>query len=218
MISFIHEDLFKKDSVKKDLVITDRSEVSLTNSDIYLESYELTEVLCDEEDLNFGLCNAASVKFTTSYLGELKGKSLYISVILNDDYENPFLFGVYKVFEDKLTADKRKKEIVAYDALYDVLNSNVIDWYNAILPKKESEVTLKQFRDSFFNYFNITQENIELVNDLITVKKTVGGAVLSGADVLKAICLVNACFGRINRNNHFSSDVDFFFANLIKLI
>ena len=91
MISFIHEDLFKKDSVKKDLVITDRNEVSLTNSDIYLESYELTEVLCDEEDLNFGLCNAASVKFTTSYLGELKGKSLYISVVLNDDYENPFL-------------------------------------------------------------------------------------------------------------------------------
>ena len=71
MISFIHEDLFKKDSVKKDLVITDRNEVSLTNSDIYLESFELTEVLCDEEDLNFGLCNAASVKFTTSYFVNL---------------------------------------------------------------------------------------------------------------------------------------------------
>lgn len=55
--------------------------------------------------------------------------------------------------------------MVAYDALYDILSSDVTDWYNQILPQKDSKVTLKQFRDSFFNAFGVEQEEVSLVND-----------------------------------------------------
>ena len=203
MISYVNKDLFGKNNVKKELLITDGSNVNLTNSDIYLESFELSETLCSETDLLFGSCNAACLKFTTSYLGELKGKILTVKVVLNEDTSHPFQFGKYKVVEDKLTADRKKKEIVAYDSLYDIINSNVIDWYNTLLPNANSTKTLKQFRDSFFSNFGITQESITLDNDSLTITKTVGGNSLSGADVIKAICATNGCFGRINRSGKF---------------
>lgn len=203
MINYVNIDLFNQDSVRKSLDISDGSSVNLTNADIYSESFELTEMVCAEEDLVFGSCNASCLKFTTSYLGELKGKVLTVKVVLNDDTSHPFQFGIYKVIEDSLTADKQKKEVVAYDALYDIINSNVMDWYNTILPDLTSHITLKQFRDSFFSYFGITQETITLDNDSLDVYKTVGGNTLSGADVIRAICATNGCFGKINRSGNF---------------
>ena len=203
MINYVNIDLFNQDSVKKSLDISDGANVNLTNDDIYQESFELTEMVCAEEDLEFGSCNAACLKFTTSYLGELKGKVLTVKVVLNDDASHPFQFGKYKVVEDKLTADRRKKEVVAYDALYDILNSNVMDWYNTLLPNASSHKTLKQFRDSFFSHFGITQKSITLDNDSMNIYKTVGGNTLSGADVIRAICATNGCFGRINRSGQF---------------
>ena len=203
MIPYIHENLFKQNSVKKNLLITDNALISLENEDLYLENFELSEGICPETDLVFGSCVSSCLKFTTSDLRDFKGKTLEVSVVLDDDSNNPFRFGYYKVYEDTLTADRRRKDIVAYDALYDVLNANVMDWYDTILPTMTSEVTLKQFRDSFFLHFGITQETVTLVNDSMTVQKTVGGDMLSGADVLKAICEINGCFGRINRNGNF---------------
>lgn len=203
MIPYIHENLFKQNSVKKNLLITDNALISLENEDLYLENFELSEGICPETDLVFGSCVSSCLKFTTSDLRDFKGKTLEVSVVLDDDSENPFRFGYYKVYEDTLAADRRKKDIVAYDALYGVLNSNVMDWYDTILPTMTSEVTLKQFRDSFFLNFGITQETVTLVNDSMTVQKTVGGDMLSGADVLKAICEINGCFGRINRDGNF---------------
>lgn len=203
MINYALIDLFKQDSVKKDLIITDGANVNLTNEDVYSESFELTEMVCGEEQLVFGSCNAACLKFTTSYLGDLKGKVLTVSVVLDDNTNNPFQFGKYKVIEDTLSADRTKKDIVAYDALYDIINANVIDWYNTLLPNPNSTKTLKQFRDSFFSNFGITQETITLDNDSLTITKTVGGKTLSGADVIKAICATNGCFGRINRSGNF---------------
>lgn len=203
MISYVNKALFGKNNVKKELIITDGNNVNLTNSDIYMESFELSETLCSETDLIFGSCNAACLKFTTSYLGELKGKLLTVKVVLNEDTSHPFQFGIYKVVEDKLTADRKKKEVVAYDRLYEIINSNVITWYNTLLPNANSTKTLKQFRDSFFSNFGITQETTTLDNDSLTITKTVGGNSLSGADVIKAICATNGCFGRINRNGKF---------------
>lgn len=178
-------------------------EDTLTNADIYQGTFELEEILCDDRDLTYGSVNSAKVKFTTSYLGELKGKTLRITEVLDGHTDEPFRFGTYKVYEDKFTAGRTLKEIVAYDANYDMLNANVIDWYNTILPDLEASVTLKQFRDSFLSQFGITQKQIALDNDSMLVKKTIGSETLSGATVIKSICATNGCFGRINRDSLF---------------
>lgn len=202
MITYPYEYLFKQDSVDKQLIITD-GEITLTNVDIYQESFELTEVLSATRDLTYGSCKSATLRFTTSKLERFKGRTLTVSVVLDGHTESPFTFGTYKVYEDKYTADRTKKDLVCYDALYEVINANVIDWYNTILPDMNTTVTVKQFRDSFFNHFGITQETITLDNDTETISKTVEGEVLSGADVLRRICEINGCFGRINRQGNF---------------
>ena len=202
MITYPYEYLFKEDSVDKQLIITD-GEITLTNVDIYQESFELTEMLSATRDLTYGSCNSATLKFTTSKLERFKGRELTVSVVLDGHTEAPFTFGTYKVYEDKFTADRTKKDIVCKDTLYEVINANVIDWYDTILPDMETTVTLKQFRDSFFEQFGITQETITLDNDSVTIQRTISGEVLSGAEVLRRICEMNGCFGRINRQGNF---------------
>lgn len=202
MVDYIYENLFKEDSVHKQLIITD-GEITLTNSDIYQESFELEEILSATRDLTYGSCNSATLKFTTFNLSTFKGRTLTVSVILDGHTEDPFVFGTYTVYEDKLTADRTKKDILCHDALYEVINANVIDWYDTILPDMETTVTLKQFRDSFFEQFGITQETITLDNDSVTIQRTISGELLSGAEVLRRICEMNGCFGRINRQGNF---------------
>ena len=62
---------------------------------------------------------------------------------------------------------------MAYDALYDVINADVAEWYNTLLPDKDSITTMKAFRDSFFKHFGIEQAGVQLVNDDMKVEKTV---------------------------------------------
>lgn len=202
MITYPYEYLFRQDSADKQLIITD-GDITLTNVDIYQESFELEEVLSPTRDLTYGSCNSATLRFTTSRLEKYKGRTFTVSVVLDGHTEEPFTFGTYEVYEDVYTADRTKKDLVLHDALYKVINANVIDWYNTILPDMETTVTLKQFRDSFFNHFGITQETITLDNDTETISKTVDGEVLSGAEVLRRICEMNGVFGRINRVGNF---------------
>lgn len=210
MITYPYEYLFRQDSADKQLIITD-GEITLTNVDIYQESFELEEVLSPTRDLTYGSCNSATLRFTTSRLEKYKGRTFTVSVVLDGHTEEPFTFGTYEVYEDVYTADRTKKDLVLHDALYEVLNANVIDWYNTLLPDMNTTVTLKQFRDSFFSHFGITQETITLDNDTETILKTVSGEVLSGADVLRRICEMNGCFGRINRAGNF----EYFYVHVV---
>lgn len=202
MVEYELKDLFKE-SVDKQLQISYDGGV-ITNANIPSEEFELTEGICSEDTLRFGSCEAAQVSFTVyGVSGSLKGKELDISMILDGNAEKPFRLGKYKVYSSKPTADRTKREIVAYDALYEVLNADVADWYHSILPNADSTVTLKEFRNNFFEYFGITQENISLVNDAMIVEKTINPSELSGKTVLSAILELNGAFGRMNRAGNF---------------
>lgn len=199
MISYINEALFKQNTVHKDWsIISDN--ISLTNSDIFSEQISITESICSEDNMIYGSCEASLLQFTTTNVtNTFKGRTLYVSICLNHDYEHPFELGSYIVAEETLSADKTKKEIKAYDALWTMLNKDVWDWYNGLT----FPMSLKNFRDSFFNYLNISQETTNLVNDSILVQKTIDTNILSGVEVLKAICEVNGVFGHIRRDGIF---------------
>lgn len=151
MVDYSLQNLFYAPNVDKQLIIaTDDGSVTITNTELHQESFELTESLCSESELTFGACEAAAVKFTISNVfTSLKDKWITVKMVLNGNSSNPFIFGHYKVVSDKPTADRTKREIEAYDALYDVINTDVVGWYNEILPNTETYVTLKRFRDSF---------------------------------------------------------------------
>lgn len=90
-----------------------------------------------------------------------------VRMSLDGHADIPFQFGRYKVDSDTPTADRTCRDVVAYDALYDILNADVAAWYNTVFPSHKEQqkdkdgktttvtvydpVTMKQFRDSFLS-------------------------------------------------------------------
>lgn len=222
MVDYQYSNLFLKDSVDKQLnIVSDDGKINITNTELHQEKFELTESLCSESELTFGACEAGMIKFTVSNVFlPMKGKWLTAKMTLDGHEDKPFQIGRYKVYSDTPTADRTCRDVVAYDALYDILSSDVADWYNKILPQKDSKVTLKQFRDSFFNHFGVEQEEVSLVNDEMIIEKTVEvkasssgssdtaetntiGEAISGKEVLSCILEINGCMGNIGRVGKF---------------
>lgn len=205
MVNYQYAELFKKDSIDKQLTIeTDDKTTKITNIELHQEQFELTESICSESELTIGSCEAAVLKFTVSNIFlPMKDKMITVKTVIDNNTANPFQIGRYKVYSDTPTADRTKRDIVAYDSLYDVINADVAEWYNTLLPDKDSVTTMKAFRDSFFGYFGIEQADAQLVNDDMKVEKTVEPEELSGATVLNCICEINGCFGHIGRDSKF---------------
>lgn len=222
MVNYQYSSLFLKDSVDKQLnIVSDDGKINITNTELHQEKFELTESLCSESELTFGACEAGMIKFTVSNVFlPMKGKWLTAKMTLDGHEDKPLQIGRYKVYSDTPTADRTCRDVVAYDALYDILSSDVTDWYNQILPQKDSKVTLKQFRDSFFNHFGVEQEEVSLVNDEMIIEKTVEvkasssgssdtaekstiGEAISGKEVLFCILEINGCMGNIGRVGKF---------------
>lgn len=222
MVDYQYSSLFLKDSVDKQLrIVSDDGKINITNTELHQEKFELSESLCSDSELTFGACEAGMIKFTVSNVFlPMKGKWLTAKMTLDGHEDKPFQIGRYKVYSDTPTADRTCRDVVAYDALYDILSSDVADWYNQVLPQKDSTVTLKQFRDSFFNHFGVEQEEVSLVNDEMIIEKTVEvkasssgssdtaetntiGEAISGKEVLSCILEINGCMGNIGRVGKF---------------
>ncbi len=233
MINYTNFESFYQGSVDKQWKI-EYEGGQITNEILFSQSIELTESLCSEPELRFGCCEASELKFKVgNTIQSLLGKWLTVSLVLDKNHKNPLIIGKYKVASDKVTADREHREIVAYDAMYDIINADVSDWYNAIFPNRETRVPLMMFRKSFIKHFGLEEvepvvEILEggtlvygLVNDSIYLSKTIQvgegmeidneteqasipkESTLSGLDVIKAICEINGCFGHIGRDGKF---------------
>ena len=209
--------LWTDGSVKHDLLITDGTvtvtgthysvagaTVTITNDILEADAFSLRQAICTENQLTFGSCGAAAVEFTVhENIPGLKGKKIKVYMIPNEDASKMLKLGEFKIYEDTLSADRTKRKVVAYDALYEIMNADVADWYNTTLPTASSSMTLAQFRAAFLSHFNITAEQTTLINDGITIKKTISPESLSGGDVIKKICEINGVFGIISNEGNF---------------
>lgn len=238
MIDFKYADLFKQNSVDIQLeIISDDGKIHITNTEFHEEEFELTESLCSQSELTFGAIEAGSVKFKVSNIFlPMKGRWMTVKMIIGGHTDQPFLIGRFKGYSDTPTADRKYRDVVAYDALYDILNADVAAWYNTVFPSHKEQqkdkdgktttvtvydpVTMKQFRDSFFKHFGIEQADIILVNDGMSIEKTVAvtassetssdteesstiGESMSGKEVLSCICEINGCMGHMGRDGKF---------------
>jgi hypothetical protein len=184
----------------------------IDNSMLEIGTFALEESLCSESELKFGACEANCVKFTArNTAGNIIGKTISIEETIDGDSKNPMPYGVFKVASDVPTADRTKRQITAYDVLYDIINTDVKSWYAGL----SFPMTLKQFRNSFFAHLGIAQVETSLVNDSMTVNKTIVAtqtddssavteeSAISGKTVVTAICEINGCFGNISREGKF---------------
>ena len=197
-------DLFNSDDVDKQLIINiEGSTDVIKNEDIYSGSFGYSESICSLDNLRFGSCESASIKFTMSnVLSKLKGKTLIPTIQVGSNAENIIQLGKFIVETDSPSEDKKSRTINAYDALYKARNMNVTAWYNRLI----FPLNLKTVRDSFFALVGVEQEEIILPNDgayIYEMPVDVSKSNIYGSYILSDILQLNGCFGRIGRNGLF---------------
>lgn len=212
MINGKNKDLYYESSIHKQLNIeVVGTQAVIDNSMRERDTFTLTETLNDGSELKFGSCLPNQISFTAHDVpAGIIGKKLRPVETLEGNEDDPFTYGEYKIYSDTPTADRTKRQIVAYDAMYDILNADVKAWYDGL----SFPLTLKAFRDSFFAHLGIAQADTSLVNDGMTVNKTLttsssddsavtAEASVSGKTIIEAICEINGAFGNINRDGKF---------------
>lgn len=212
MISGKNKELYYTSSIDKQLNIeVVGTRIVIDNSMREQDTFTLTEALNDGSELKFGSCLPNQISFIAHDMpAGLVGKTLRPIETLEGNEDDPFTYGKYKIFSAVPTADRTKRQITAYDAMYDILNADVKTWYAGL----SFPMALKQFRNSFFAHLGIAQEETTLVNDSMTVNKTLvasssegstvtAEATISGKTIIEAICEINGAFGNMNRAGKF---------------
>ena len=213
MITGKNAELYFGESVYKQMNIeVVGTGIVIDNSMREQDTFTLTETLCDSSELKFGSCLPNQISFVGREIpASIKGKRLHPVEILEGNEDDPFEYGTYTVYSDVPTSDRTKRQITAYDAMYDIINADVKSWYAGLT----FPMTLKAFRDSFFAHLGIAQKETTLVNDGMTVNKTLIAtqtdsestvteeSAISGKTIIEAICEINGVFGNINRDGKF---------------
>lgn len=206
MIDYEHFNLFWQGSVDKQWKIEYSGGLIRNRNELFSQSIEITESLCSEQKLRFGCCEASRMKFKVANIfTPLTGEWLTVSVVIGHNEDLPLMIGRYKVISDKPTADRKWRDVIAYDAMEEITSADMAAWYKKILPGKQSTVSMRQFRESFLRHFNLewVVPRGGLVNDEMVVERTIDPEQISGRDVITAICEINGCFGHIGRDGKF---------------
>ncbi len=191
---------YKNNSIHKNLILRfPEMDLQIMHRDIHQDSVRLKESILDKESMEFVGCIASIYQVAVENLDvDVKGKKIEAAIYTDDEPEPiPLFHGI--VDSAVKQANKKTKEIVAYDELYIKGNTEVAGWYKSL----PFPVTLKSLRDSLFTYIGIEQVEIVLPNDDVQITKRYNPSSLQALSVIKAVCQINGAFGIINRNNRF---------------
>lgn len=167
---FNHPDsqLFYQDSVRKDwriyVVEDDRT---YENDEICENELSIEDPLCEDQNITLGSCVSAGFTCKVKNDGvSLKGKTLQVSVIVNGHTSTPVPVGVYIVEEDTLEDDEKFRSIQAHDAMKGMLEKDFAPWFNNLT----FPMQMNEFRESFFEYAGVEQEEVTLCNDWVILE------------------------------------------------
>lgn len=191
------KEVWLKTSTEKEykLHFYDSSIQDILTDQMYLDTFQCENTLCDSDNIVFGKCASGKLEVQVEGVNEdIIGKEMEVSITCEGVTEQ---IGVFIVKDAPKKTNKKYKKIVAYDRMQ-YLKTNMAHWYNTVLPDKDSTLTLKQFRDSFFAYLGLPQEETILINDDLIVHKTVDTNLISGIEIMQAVCEINGVFGHFN--------------------
>ena len=175
----------------------------LTDTELVEDSIKITENLNTEEQLHFGKCEGNIFEFEMQYSSySLTGEIIDVYLILGDYTDEPFTVGRYIITDEKISNDRLTKSITAYDILAVLNDMDVTYWYYTEI---SYPITIKEMRDSLFEYVGQEQLEMELCNDNIVLSKDPleNEIDITFNKVMSAICEWNAAFGGIDREGKF---------------
>lgn len=195
---------YKSTSVTKNVVVQfPNINLTVAGENIYADSLQLTEKLCDSDSIEFVGCISSKFEINIRDLGQnVKGQYVYVYIYAGDDSSEaiPLFHGI--VDEVKMQSNHRIKHIVAYDELYTKGNKDVSAWYKG-LSFGSTGISLGRVRRTLLGTMGLQYEDKTLPNDDIKIKKQYNPSSLQALAVLKSICQINGVFGMIGRDGLF---------------
>ena len=192
------------DTQKKVILSFPNSDIEdITNSQIYSESMSLEESLIEQSDIQFGKCNSSIFKIrVTNIDSELEGLDLSASITFTNSslgLEESINIGEYVIKTAECTADRKWKDIVAYDYMtkFDV---DIAEWYNTIaFPTEDTKVSCKTLISMLCEYIGVSYDtNYNFTFGDLEISKNILPTSLSGRDFLQQLLEFNCCFGHFN--------------------
>ena len=211
MIDYEYADLFYGSHAKTWIFTCTDPDVQLffSNDDIVGESISLRRGMCETDFFAYGTYSSACLKVKVLRTDErFKGKRFLVDVVLDNHTETPLTVGTFTCHSDRLSSDRKSRELVMYDDLYKLNELDVADWYNHYWDEHET-VLLGEFRMDFFyyclhmDYELADSQGTGLANDLLPIKKAANFRTLSAGTVLKSILQFNCVNGRMTNTNKF---------------
>jgi len=190
--------------------------VEIHTKDLKIESFQLDECLCSEDNLKFGLCESAKVEFTienTADIPNLKStnytKLLNIYLYFDGDSSTLFQVGQYMCFKDEYSADRSLRNVECYDLLYSLREQDITEWYYSEFNTPTKTETIGNLRASLFTWlyteaeYPILQEAKTLVNDGMSIGMTIESDNITFEFFMQGILEANGVFGHIGRTGVF---------------
>lgn len=218
------DELYRATDQPKTMTLTFSDGTVLHNADIILEQMSLEESLCSEENLRYGCCESSCFQvrianteksFEGLYLNVVQAFPMQLSRLIDDqgnyivDNQGNYInggemyfsqYGNFLVVSDTPTGDRQYRDLTCYDKMYEIIHANVYEWYDGLT----FPISVKDFRDSFFEYLNVAQVETDLINDDFMIQgEFYVSEELSGRMVIESICELNGAFGHINRDGLF---------------
>ena len=139
------------------------------------------------------------------YIDNSGSKTTYIQIFLNGAVPEELRDTTYldtvtgKLYEAQNTSGDEDNKVYRWIGVYQCRRKTQTKYIYAT-------TTLKKLRESLLNYLNIPFVEQDIINDDITISRTIDtneNGELLGTDMLKYICEVNAGFGKMNREGKF---------------
>lgn len=230
MVNYDYRNLFKQRHIPKDMIIVDIGATVTKNSghaptiigetyifrtdDLQTESFELEESLCSEENLKWGLCEAAKV--TVSVVNKpdyptLKDEMFDVYIYMNGDSDTLLQIGRYRVETDTYSDDRRFRDLAMYDLLYYLRDYDITPWYEEMYDLVEGSAfwDITELVNSLFTWLNEVEEipiswtSRTLPNGSFQIEKTIESDTITFEFFMQKILEINGAFGHINRKGKF---------------
>lgn len=219
-VSQTTKDLFKSDSVHKEMVVdiyvNNSTHYTFTNSLIYSESFELSETILDGSDMTFMGCISNEMRITLRNVHNLREDAFdksKITVSVTPYYlvngvstaaDTVPLFTGY-VESGNYDQDKSWLKITAYDVLYFLRGFNVWNWYRSEFSSgaQNLDVVLNHFvgyihANSGYVPFEMSDICPVILSD-VKIKKQLTNKQMTATDFLKSFCQLACCMAIIDR-------------------
>ena len=195
-VSEIVKTAYKTDNTRKEITIYfPESNITLTNDNIVADSLKLSQSIEKNRYLSFTGCNASEFEFKCEDpLMDVRGQKVIVSISAAGT-DSITLFTGYVNSQDNRTHEDVLTTIRAYDILNLKMDTDITEWYQS----QTFPVSIKQFREALVNYVGIQEDTSSLINDNLTLEKTIEeDTKITFGSLLRWICQLNASFGQIN--------------------